>query len=194
MRATIGLSRVIFVAVLLLSLAGLAGSQKAQQGSQRITIQGNARGTSTQLGRLVPVKIIIDQVSTADEQNLLIDAFQKRGHDGMVDALTRLRPKGRIAIEGTVGNDVKYIRELPSETGRRFRLVTDRNLSFVELRNSTRSAEYSIGAVDVTLTPDGKGSGTILPACKLKLNKQQQIEVEAYQNPWQLTDLIIHNE
>jgi len=158
---------------------------------ERITIQGNARGTSTQLGRLVPVRIIIESLSSDEDQKALIDAFKKSGHDGMVGALSKMGSKGRVSLEGRVGNDVKYIKELPSSDGRRFRLVTDRNLSFGELRNNTRSSEYDMGALELTITPDGKGSGTILPACKLKVKKQKEIEIETYQNPWKLTDMIV---
>jgi hypothetical protein len=94
-----------------------------------------------------------------------------------------------------VGNDVKYIIELPSDNGRRFRLVTGRNIAFGELYNGTRSRDYSVGAIELVLTPDGKGSGTVLPACRLTVDKKkQQVEVETYQNPWNLTNLIVHND
>ena len=85
--------------------------------------------------------------------------------------------------------------ELPTENGRRFRLVTDRNLAIGELYAGTRSRDYSVGAIELLLTPDGKGSGTVLPACKLKLDKKkQQVEIETYQNPWNLTNLMISND
>lgn len=165
------------------------------QAQERIIIQANARGTSTQMGKIVAVKIIIESFSTPEDQKTLLEAFTKSGNDGLVDALTKMKPKGRVSPTRSVGNDVKYIRELPSDKGRRFRLVTDRNLSFGELRNSTRSKDYSVGAIDLTITPDEKGSsGTMLPACKVKLNKEKQIEVEAYQNPWELTNIIVHIE
>lgn len=188
MRDTNRLFRTAVIVSLFLLLAGIGTSAQAQQ---RITIQATAMGTSTQMGKLFPVKIIIEQVSTPEDQKALIDAFTRSGHDGMLDALTHMSPKGRIAFEGSVGNDVKHIRELPSKDGRRFRLVTDRNLAFGELRRSTRSSEYSIGGAELTITPDGKGSGTLLPACKLKVNKQKQIEIESYQNPWKLTNFIV---
>jgi hypothetical protein len=86
--------------------------------------------------------------------------------------------------------------ELPSEKGaRRLRLVTDRNLAFGELYNSTRSRDYSVGAIELILTPDGKGSGTVLPACRLTVDKKkQQVEIETYQNPWKLTNFMISND
>src|SRR5206468_10694507 len=139
---------------------------------QRITVQATAKGTSTQMGRQFPAKLIINKLSTAEDRQKLVEAFKRSGHEGMLDALEKMSPKGRVAVEGSVGNDVKYILELPSKAGRRFRLVTDRNIAFAELYQGTRSRDYSIGAAEIVIMPDGKGSGTLLPACKLKLNKK----------------------
>lgn len=178
---------------LLLSLAGLVTFAQAQG---RMTIQATAKGTSTQLGRIYNVNIHIEAFSTQDDRNALIQAFKNRGQDGLVDTLQDMKSKGRVRFaSGGVGNDVKYIIELPSKNGRKLRLITDRWLSFPELYNSTRSADYSVGAIDLNLTPDGKGSGTVLPACKLTVNKKKnQVEVETYQNPWNLTNFIISND
>ncbi len=178
-------------ALFLLLLVG-AGTVQAQK---RITIQANAKGTSTQMGRLLPVRIIIESFSKPEYQNLLIEGFKKNRTEGMRSALEKMKPKGRISPERTVGNDVKYIRELPAENGqRRFRLVTDRNLAFAELYGGTRSRDYSVGALELTISADGKsGSGTVLPACSLKLNKKtNEVEIETYQNPWKLENFIVH--
>ena len=162
----------------------------------RMTIQATAMGTSTQMGKVYSVNINIEQFSTPDDQKALIDAFKKSGQDGLVNVLQDMKPKGRVRFaSGGVGNDVKYIMELPSESGRRFRLVTDRNLAFAELYGGTHSRDYTVGAIEVVLTPDGKGSGTVLPACKLTVDKKtQQVEIETYQNPWKLTNLMVSND
>jgi hypothetical protein len=174
----------------------LAGISTTVQAQERMTIQATAMGTSTQMGKMVSVNIHIEQFSTSDDRKALIDAFTRSGQDGFVNALQDMKPKGRVRFaSGGVGNDVKYIIELPSESGRRFRLVTDRNLAFGELYNSTRSRDYNVGAIELVLTPDGKGSGTVLPACKLKVDKKtQQIEIETYQNPWTLSNFIVSND
>jgi hypothetical protein len=167
------------------------------QAQKRITIQANAKGTSTQMGRIIPVRIIIESTSTPEDQKLLIEGFKKNRTDGMRSALEKMKPKGRISPERSVGNDVKYIRQLPAENGqRRFRLVTDRNLAFAELYGGTRSKDYSIGAIELVITADGKdGSGTVLPACLLTVNKKtNEIEIETYQNPWKLENFIVHIE
>jgi len=181
------------VVSLFLCLAGIGRTAEAQG---RMTIQATAMGTSTQMGKIYNVTIIIEQFSTPDDRKALIDAFVRSGQDGLVDALHDMKPKGRVRFSsGGVGNDVKYIIELPSDKGRRFRLVTDRNIAFGELYHGTRSRDYSVGALELVLTPDGKGSGTVLPACKLTVDKKkQQVDIETYQNPWNLTNLIVHND
>lgn len=166
------------------------------QSQERMTIQATAMGTSTQMGQIYSVNIHIDQLSTPADRKALIEGFKRSGQNGLLDVLYDMKPKGRVRFaSGGVGNDVKYIIELPSKNGRRFRLVTDRNISVREQMRSNRIEEYSVGAIELHLTPDGKGSGTVLPACKLTMNKKtQEVEVETYQNPWKLTNLRVSND
>lgn len=189
------MNRLLHRALIVYLFPFLAGGTIVQaQG--RMTIQATAMGTSTQMGKMFNVNIHIERLSTPDDRKALIDAFARSGQDGLVGVLEDMKPKGRVRFaSGGVGNDVKYIIELPSENGRRFRLVTDRILAFGELYQGTRSRDYSVGAIELVLTPDGKGSGTVLPACKLTVNKKkQQIEIETYQNPWTLTNLMISKD
>src|SRR5438445_593763 len=182
-----------FMGFLFLSLTWIGTILYAQE---RMTIQATAMGTSTQLGKIYNVNIHIEQLSTADDRKVLIDAFARSGQDGLVDALQDMKPKGRVRFSsGGVGNDVKYIIELPSKEGRKLRLITDRWLSFRELYNSNRIADYNVGAIELNLTPDGKGSGTVLPACRLTMNKKKkQVEIETFQNPWDLTNFMISKD
>lgn len=180
--------RTVAIAGLMLLLSGIGVAVHAQQ---RITVQAVARGTNTQMGKLVNVNIIIEQISPPEDQQALINALARSGNEGVLDTLNQMRPKGRLAVIGTVGNDIKYIREFPSDKGRKFRLITDREIGILEQRNSPRVEEYSLSAVELTISPDGKGSGTLLPACKLRVNKNKEIEIETFQNPWELTNLIV---
>jgi hypothetical protein len=190
------ISRLLRNGLIGLLLLLVAGSGTLAYGQGRMTIQATAMGTSTQLGRIADVNIYIEAYSTPEDRNTLIEAFKRRGQDGLVDALQDMKPKGRVRFSsGGVGNDVKYIIELPSTNGRRLRLITDRWLSFRELYNSNRNVDYNVGAIELNLTPDGKGSGTVLPACKLKVNKKKkQVEIETFQNPWNLTNFMISKD
>jgi len=187
------LHKILAISVLSV-LVTIGTSVQAQKG---MTIQATVMGTSTQMGQMYNVNIYIQQYSTPEERQLLINAFKTKGQDGLINVLEDLKPKGRVRFaSGGVGNDVKYIMELPSEKGtRRLRLVTDRNIAFGELYHGTRSREHSVGAIELLLTPDGKGSGTVLPACRLTVDKKkQQVEIETYQNPWKLTNFMISTD
>ncbi len=187
------LNRIVSCLIAGLLFLLLVSTSTAVHAQTRMTIQATAIGTSTQMGKMYNVNIVIERFSTPADKKALFDAFTRKGQDGLVDALEHMQPKGRIRFaSGGVGNDVKYIIELPSENGRRLRLVTDRNLAFAELYQSNRSRDYSVGAIELVLTPDGKGSGTVLPACKLTVDKKtKQIVIETYRNPWNLTSFII---
>jgi hypothetical protein len=70
------------------------------------TIDATAYGTSTQLGRNVGVTVIIYEWSTADDRQILVDAFQQGQNQGLVNALQKMKAVGRIQIPGTLGYDL----------------------------------------------------------------------------------------
>ena len=194
MRHIHRLLRIGGIGALFLLLIGIGTIVQAQG---RMTIHAAVQGTGTQLGQMYDVHIHIEQFSTPVDQKALIDAFAHFGQDGLVQVLENMKPKGNVRFtNGGLGNDVKYIIELPPEKGRRIRLVTDRNIGVGEQFRGTRSKDYSVGVIDLILPPDGKeGSGRVLPACKLTVDKKtQQIEIETYQNPWNMVILTISTD
>ena len=102
------------VLAILLTAVTLGNSQDEKKVE---TIDATAMGTSTQLGKTVSVKLIIYRYSTEDDRAVLVDAFKKGQNQGLVDALSKMKPVGRIAITGTVGSDVAYIRLTKTDTG-----------------------------------------------------------------------------
>src|SRR5258708_18712303 len=67
------------------------------------TIDATAMGTSTQMGQNVSVKVTINQFSTQEDRQVLVDTFKKGQSQGLVKALTNMKPVGRIAITGKIG-------------------------------------------------------------------------------------------
>jgi hypothetical protein len=157
-----------------------------------IQIQANAMGTSTQMGRRATINIYINELSSAHDQKALLEAFKAKGNEGLVNAVSKMSGKGRIAIVGTLGYDVNYVRRFNQPDGSTvLRMVTDRPITFGENWHDTRSREYNLSAVEITFSADRKkNSGVLLPACEFKINKQNQLEIEAYQNPWKLTNIM----
>jgi len=154
-------------------------------------ISATARGTSTQMGRIVNVDIRINSLSPPSDQAILLEAFQSDGSEGLANALDKMRSKGRVAITGTIGYDLNYIRRFNMPDGSvKIRFVTDRPIFFGEHWNSTRSLDYQLCVGEVIIRQGkGKSSGTIMPATRLRLNKKGDLELETYQNPWELVNI-----
>ena len=172
----------------------IAGSILAlsQERSKPEIIQATARGTSTQLGQQSHVKLIINDYSTEEDRQILIEAFEKGKNQGLVNALEKMNAVGRIAIEGTLGYDVSFIRVIPTATGRKIRFVTNRLLRFGETYYSTRTADYNLtaGEIDLNDQDKSKSTGILYPAAKLRLDKNNELSLDLNQNPWQLFNIL----
>lgn len=168
----------------------VAGQAYGQEKKQHEYITAIAQGTSSQLGRIVSVDLIINDLSTAEDQKVLIDAFEAKGSEGVANALHKMHSKGRIAITGTLGFDVNYIRETTMPDGsKKIRFVTDRPIQFGEAWSAGRSMDYSLSLGEIIIAPDRDNStGTLLPAAKFKMEKGE-LTLEALQNPWKLVNI-----
>jgi len=184
------------VAVLIFGSLLVAGSdrtaaQERKESRKKITIQAQAMGTSTQLGRTFNITAIINELSPPEDQKILLDAFQAKGNEGLVNALSKMRSKGRLAITGTLGGDLAYIRRFQQPDGTLvIRMITNRLLRFGEVWSDTRSSDYQLSGLEIVVGKDKKkATGTLLPAAQLKVDKGGQLEIETYQNPWKLTNV-----
>src|SRR5271167_2027726 len=126
----------LLLATLLLTAVTLAISADDRKVE---TIDATAMGTSTQLGQTVNVKVIIYEFSTEEDRQILVDAFKKGQNQGLVNALTKMKSVGRIAITGTIGYDLSFIRLVPTPTGRKIRFVTNRLIRFGEAYYDTQT-------------------------------------------------------
>lgn len=177
------------VTLLSLLVFGVIGEAVAQE--KREYIQATAQGTSTQLGKIAQLNLIINEYSTADDQKALLEAFTQKGSEGLSNALSKMHSKGRISLTGTLGYDVNYIREFKMPDGsRKLRLITDRPIAFGEVWSSSRSLDYNLSAAELIIPADKKkSSGTLLPACYFTIDKENELHIELRQNAWNLMNI-----
>src|SRR4029077_9891660 len=91
----------VIIAVVVFTVVELASAGSAPQKlPKRIYIQAQAMGQSTQLGQTFNVTAIIEELSPPEDQKILLEAFQEKGNEGLVNALSKMKSKGRIAITG----------------------------------------------------------------------------------------------
>jgi hypothetical protein len=175
------------ISVILLA-SSIASAQKLPK---PIYVQAQAMGEQQQMGQTFGVTLIIEEFSPPTDQQGLLEAFTAKGNEGLTNALDKMHSKGRMSITGTLGYEVTYVRQWKEPDGStKYRLVTDRPIRFGEAWSDSRSMDYSISGVEIVISPDKKKStGTLFPLVQLKLNKENHIELETYQNPWKLVDV-----
>jgi len=177
-------------------LAGLLLASGANSfGRDRVkpeTIDATAAGTSTQLGRLISVTLNINEFSTPQDRQVLIQAFEKGQNQGLVNALSRMKAVGHVEITGTLGYDCAFIRMVPTPTGRKIVFLTNRQLRFGEAFFDTQSQSFNVtaGELDLNDQEKHKSTGVLYPAAQLTINKDGQLEFELNQNAWKLMDII----
>jgi hypothetical protein len=187
-----GYGRLLLTALILIAAtAALCADDRSTE-----TIDATAMGTSTQLGQNVSVKVTIYEFSTDEDRKILIDAFKKGQNQGLVNALTKMKSVGRIAITGTLGYDLSYIRLVPTPTGRKIRFVTNRVLRFGEAYYNTQTTAFNLtaGEIEINDSDKDKSAGVLYPAAQLVINKEGQLEFQLNKNPWKLVNIIDWNK
>lgn len=178
--------------LLLIGLLMMGSTYAYSRGPKPETIEATAYGASTQLGAVVGVTLDIYEYSTADDRQILIQAFEKGQNQGLVNALTRMRAVGRCSITGTLGYDVSYIRVTPTPTGRKIIFVTNRQLRYGEVFFDTQSQSFNLtaGTIELDDNDKNKSTGVLYPAAQLIIDKQGQLQFDLRENPWKLVDVL----
>jgi len=125
----------------ILAVAGVAGLALflmasfrgvAQDKPKREVFQAQAMGTQTQMGKTFGVTVNIGEYSSPEERQVLVEAFDKAGSEGLFNALEKMPSKGRIAITSTLGYDISFIRKIPTDDGFKIRILTNRPIRIGE--------------------------------------------------------------
>jgi hypothetical protein len=166
----------------------LAGTFGYAQGE---IFQAQAMGQGTQMGQTFSITMNIDAYSTEEDREVLFEAFEADGNRGVVNALDKMRAKGYLRITGTVGYDIAFVREIPTEDGRKIRVVTERPVQFGEAWYQGRSLDYRLTVLELDLHEDDKKNGGVLmPLVEFKVDKStRELVLNLFQNPWKLVNV-----
>jgi hypothetical protein len=182
----LGASGAVIVGLLTLTTFSFSRGPKSE------TIEATALGTGTQMGASAGVTLDIFDFSTPDDQQILIQAFEKGQNQGLVNALTRMKAVGHCSITGTLGYDVSYIRMIPTPTGRKIIFITNRQIKFGEAYFDTQSQYFNLtaGEFDLNDTDKNKSTGVVYPAAQVIIDKQGQVQFDLRENAWKLIDIL----
>ncbi len=156
------------------------------------TIRAVAMGTGTQMGQNGNVTLTIFDFSTPDDQQALIEAFQKGQSEGLADALSKMKAVGRCEMVRAKGYDVSFIRMIPTANGRQIRFLTNRQLRNAEVATNSHTRAFDLTAGEINLDDNDKkkSTGFIYPAAQLVINKDGEFQFKLNQNSWNLINIL----
>ncbi len=154
-----------------------------------VTYEAIAYGQGRQARESIGVKLVITGYSTIEDREALLKIFVEKGSQGLAEALKKMPSLGRLSFTGEADYDIRYVKVIPTDTGRTIRVVTDRFQTGAEARGRTNLSyqDYNLSVVELNLSNDKKkNTGIFLPAAEFTMHKDKGIEVQAYQQPWRL--------
>jgi hypothetical protein len=153
-----------------------------------VNLQGTRPGDRSMSGI---IQITIDRWSTEEERNTLIDAFDSKGQNGLLNQLARMKPTGYIKLPTTLGYDLRYTREVRNPDGsRRIIVGTDRRMTVNEEINRPITTDYPFTIIELRVNKANMGEGRLSALTKIKTNKKEGlIELEAYGDAAKLTEV-----
>jgi len=187
---TASIHRLVIGSLLLIGLLTLVSAPVFSDKPE--TIEATAMGTGTQMGQTYEFRLIINEFSTMEDRQVLVQAFEKGQNQGLVNALSKMRAVGHISLTGTIGYDCSFIRLIPTPAGRKIRFVTNRQLRFGEVWTDSQSQAFNLtaGEIDINDQDKNKSTGVLYPAAQLVIDKQGQLQIDLNQNAWKLVDIL----
>lgn len=147
-------------------------------------VGGSAGGTT------VPIDIRINRYNTETDIQKLAELLKEKGADALRRALED-EDVGQLSPTGRLGVPIAVARKLVKGNKTIIRVVTARNLSFLELRYSGRSTDYPFTILQLVLDKDGKGTGTAIGAAKIRFDKKKNTyEIESLQRGTEVNKIV----
>ena len=160
-----------------MAVTALAEAQKpvARYSAQAVNFDATAGATFL-------VQIQITRWSTDAERDTLTNILFEKGTKELLQAVSKMPTVGSIRTPDSVGYPLRYARQtMASENGENIVIISDREMSFSELRYSPRSIEYPFTVIRMQLNSQGRGQGDILFATKISGSKAtKDIAFESY--------------
>jgi hypothetical protein len=154
-----------------------ASTQKAAERFTAFAINMNRSGPST----TATVDISITSWTPDAQRDRLLATAKESSPKSLLDALQDSPVVGTIKTPDSVAYDLRYARQMPGpDGGRRIVLMTDRPMSFWELRSQSRSVDYPFMLIELRVDKDGNGEGKLSTATRIVANELGMLTLENY--------------
>src|SRR5687767_15483051 len=115
------------------------------------------------------VQIRVTRWSTNAERDRLFDTLKTKGSRSFLAMLKDNPSVGTIKTPDSLAYDLRYAHQVrTADGGRRIMIATDRPIGFWEEWARARSVEYPFVVIQMQVGPEGRGTGTLADAAKLR--------------------------
>jgi hypothetical protein len=171
--------RAVPILALVVVLAAAPLAARAGEGSKE-TFTGVAMPTGGVGTRAsMQFTLYIESYCTDQERLALRTALVNGGQAGLLKALKKMK-KGTIVVGPRTGYTIAAAISIPTEKGRRIIAVTERPITIPELWSGSRSTDYKFGFLAFDLEGKDGGSGQLILAAQLNVDKAGTLEIESY--------------
>jgi len=176
------LNRVLLLVLISITSALVAGSGTEKKNSEAYS--GVVIGTGGTIGgRSMTIDIRIDRHTTDQEVAEYIAILKEKGQDQLRRTLEKAEV-GRISPAVAVGTQLAIARVFEIAEGKVIRLVTAREMSFLELYHGGRSTDYPFTIIEIHLDKVGNGEGAIMGGAQISFNQEGKLEIESFGNQY----------
>lgn len=156
----------------LLALAVSAAALGAQGGEETFAATA-ALKTASGAAATAPVTIVVSRKMAQDEIDKYTAAFKTGGPAALRKALTGVAPTGSVRFGDQAPIPSRMTLERTTDKGRLLTIITDQPILFLGagLPGAKPKAGYDFAIVDIEVDAAGSGTGTLLPAARVRVDK-----------------------
>jgi len=187
MKTNVSKTMMVLGLVVLTALPALAKDKKNKV-EERYTAIALAMG-SVAPGSNARVTIGIEGWTTPEQRTMLLDTLVNEGPGKLKSALFKQDQIGFVKVGNSLGYPLRYAWQVEENGTRHIVLATERAVTGLERMGATRSQDYDIALITMTVKEDGTAEGQFAPAVELSV-KDNQLQVKTYSSePMRLTNL-----
>jgi hypothetical protein len=123
--------------------------------------------------------LTIEGYTSDEDARKFARILESQGEKALLNTIAKEK-KGTFSLDGQLGHDINTVRAHQNPTGHTYTIVFERWLSFFEARYGTRSEDYPFTYIELFVDETKGMGGTLLPAAKIRFNKQNVIEIENF--------------
>jgi len=118
-----------------------------------------------------PFTLEITGYTPSDEAQREFAILRAQGQDDFIEAISH-KKLGTFSLDGQVGRDLRFVQESQTEKGRKITILFERWLRMFEVKYGTRSQDYPFTYIELFVSDDGKGEGSVVGLAKLSFDKK----------------------